>query len=102
MTSIDSRRGAPRQVEISAPTTRLVWCRYVAGQPDFGVLIQTEMFEHIRRICRATSLPVFADADTGGVHDAQRTIRLWEEAGASVLHVDDQANTGSMGVTVIY
>jgi methylisocitrate lyase len=65
----------------------------VAGQPDFGVLTQTEMFEHIRRICRATSLPVFADADTGygGVHDAQRTIRLWEEAGASVLHLEDQA-----------
>jgi methylisocitrate lyase len=65
----------------------------VAGQPDFGVLSQTEMFEHIRRICRATTLPVFADADTGygGVLDAQRTIRLWEEAGASILHLEDQA-----------
>lgn len=65
----------------------------IAGQPDFGVLTQTEMFEHIRRICRVTNLPVFADADTGygGVHDAQRTIALWEEAGASVLHLEDQA-----------
>ena len=65
----------------------------IAGQPDFGVLTQTEMFEHIRRICRVTTLPVFADADTGygGVHDAQRTIALWEEAGASVLHLEDQA-----------
>jgi 2-methylisocitrate lyase-like PEP mutase family enzyme len=65
----------------------------VAGQPDFGVLTQTEMFEHIRRICRVTSVPVFADADTGygGVLDAQRTIELWEEAGASVLHLEDQA-----------
>ena len=65
----------------------------VAGQPDFGVLTQTEMFEHIRRICRVTTVPVFADADTGygGVLDAQRTIRLWEEAGASVLHLEDQA-----------
>jgi methylisocitrate lyase len=64
----------------------------VAGAPDFGVLTQTEMFEHIRRICRVTSVPVFADADTGygGVLDAQRTIRLWEEAGASVLHLEDQ------------
>jgi methylisocitrate lyase len=51
------------------------------------------MFEHIRRICRVTSVPVFADADTGygGVLDAQRTIQLWEEAGASVLHLEDQA-----------
>jgi methylisocitrate lyase len=65
----------------------------IAGQPDFGVLTQTEMFEHIRRICRVTSVPVFADADTGygGVFDAQRTIALWEEAGASVLHLEDQA-----------
>ena len=38
-------------------------------------------------------MPVFADADTGygGVLDAQRTIQLWEEAGASVLHLEDQA-----------
>ena len=65
----------------------------VAGQPDFGVLTQTEMFEHIRRICRVTTVPVFADADTGygGPLDAQRTIQLWEEAGASVMHLEDQA-----------
>ena len=65
----------------------------IVGQPDFGVLTHTEMFEHIRRICRVTTLPVFADADTGygGVHDAQRTVALWEEAGASVLHLEDQA-----------
>jgi len=65
----------------------------VAGKPDVGLLTQTEMFEHIRRICRVTKLPVFADADTGygGVLDAQRTIELWEEAGASVLHLEDQA-----------
>jgi methylisocitrate lyase len=65
----------------------------VAGAPDFGVLTQTEMFEHIRRICRVTTVPVFADADTGygGALDAQRTIQLWEEAGASVLHLEDQA-----------
>jgi methylisocitrate lyase len=53
----------------------------VAGAPDFGVLTQTEMFEHIRRICRVTTVPVFADADTGygGVLDAQRTIQLWKK-----------------------
>lgn len=65
----------------------------VAGKADVGLLSQTEMFEHIRRICRVTNLPVFADADTGygGILDAQRTIELWEEAGASVLHLEDQA-----------
>ena len=69
-----------------------VACAVEAGEPDYGVLTQTEMFEHIRRICRVTSVPVFADADTGygGVLEAQRTIKLWEEAGASVLHLEDQ------------
>lgn len=64
----------------------------VAGAPDFGVLTQTEMLEHIRRICRVTSVPIFADADTGygGVLEAQRTIELWEGAGVSVLHLEDQ------------
>jgi len=71
----------------------------VAGAPDFGVLTQTEMFDHIRRICRVTSVPVFADADTGygGVIEAQRTIQLWEEAGASVLHIEDQASPKKCG-----
>jgi 2-methylisocitrate lyase-like PEP mutase family enzyme len=65
----------------------------LAGTPDVGLLTQTEMFDHIRRICRATGLPVFADADTGygGVLEAARTVGLWEEAGASALHLEDQA-----------
>lgn len=64
----------------------------IAGAPDFGVLTQTEMFEAIRRICRVTSLPVFADADAGygGPLEARRTIELWEEAGAAALHLEDQ------------
>jgi len=68
-------------------------CGVEAGEPDMGALSQRDMFEHIRRVCRATSLPVFADADTGygGMLDVQRTIRLWEEAGASCLHLEDQA-----------
>jgi methylisocitrate lyase len=51
------------------------------------------MFYHIRRISRVTKVPIFADADTGygGVLDVQRTMVLWEEAGASVLHLEDQA-----------
>lgn len=65
----------------------------IAGAPDMGLLTQTEMFDHIRRLCRVTKVPVFADADTGygGVLEAQRTMALWEEAGASVLHLEDQA-----------
>ena len=71
----------------------------IAAQPDLGLITQTEMFEHIRRICRSTSLPVFADADTGhgGPLEAQRTLALWEEAGASALHVEDQVSPKKCG-----
>jgi methylisocitrate lyase len=70
-----------------------VACGVEAGEPDMGALSQRDMFEHIRRVCRATTLPVFADADTGygGMLDVQRTRRLWAEAGASCLHLEDQA-----------
>lgn len=71
----------------------------LAGEPDFGVLSQTEMFDHVQRICRVTTVPVFADADTGygGPLEARRTIKLWEEAGASVLHLEDQMQPKKCG-----
>lgn len=64
----------------------------VTGMPDLGIINQSEMFEHIRRICRATALPVIADADTGygGILAVRRTVQLWEEAGAAGLHIEDQ------------
>jgi methylisocitrate lyase len=60
---------------------------------------QTEMAEHIRRICGATDLPVIADADTGygGILNAQRTVELWEAAGASGLHIEDQVSPKRCG-----
>lgn len=68
-------------VEVSAPAiyvSGFAASAILAGQPDMGVLTQTEMFDHIRRICRVSDVPVFADADTGygGVLGAQRTTEL--------------------------
>ncbi len=62
------------------------------GYPDLGLVSQTEMAEHLRRICRCTRLPVIADADTGfgGTLNAARTVELWEDAGAAGLHLEDQ------------
>jgi 2-methylisocitrate lyase-like PEP mutase family enzyme len=62
------------------------------GEADLGVVTQSEMAEHIRRICRATPLPVIAYADTGygGVLNVERTVRDWESAGAAGLHLEDQ------------
>jgi 2-methylisocitrate lyase-like PEP mutase family enzyme len=62
------------------------------GEPDLGTVSQTEMAEHVRRICRATPLPVIADADTGygGILNVERAVRDWESAGAAGLHLEDQ------------
>jgi 2-methylisocitrate lyase-like PEP mutase family enzyme len=35
------------------------------GQPDIGLLTQTEMTTHARDMVRAVGIPVIADADTG-------------------------------------
>jgi 2-methylisocitrate lyase-like PEP mutase family enzyme len=60
--------------------------------PDLGIVSQSDMAEHVRRICAATSLPVFADADTGygGTLNVAATVSLWEAAGAAALHLEDQ------------
>ena len=62
------------------------------GYPDLGLVSQTEMAEHVRRLCRVTELPTIADADTGygGILSVQRTVRLWESSGAAGLHLEDQ------------
>ncbi|MGZ4718544.1 MAG: isocitrate lyase/PEP mutase family protein [Acidimicrobiales bacterium] len=63
------------------------------GQPDIGALTQTEMADAARRVC--LSLPesiVIVDADTGygNALNVQRTVDLWEAAGASGMFLDDQ------------
>jgi methylisocitrate lyase len=63
-----------------------------AGLPDIGLLTQTEFAGQAAVLARATALPVLCDADTGfgeAVH-VERTIRLYEEAGAAGLHLEDQ------------
>src|SRR5262249_50022197 len=56
-----------------------------AGVPDIGLLTLTEFVEQARAITRATSLPLLCDADTGfgEALNVERTVRLFEEAGAA-------------------
>lgn len=64
-----------------------------AGLPDIGLLSQTEFAEQAAVLARATTLPVLCDADTGfgeAIH-VERTVRLFEEAGAAGLHLEDQS-----------
>jgi methylisocitrate lyase len=62
------------------------------GMPDVGLVTQTEFAEEARRIARATTLPLLCDADTGfgAALNVERTVRLFEEAGAAGLHLEDQ------------
>jgi methylisocitrate lyase len=63
-----------------------------AGLPDIGLLSVTEFAEQAAVVARATALPLLCDADTGfgEVVNVERTVRLYEEAGAAGLHLEDQ------------
>ena len=62
------------------------------GQPDIGLLTQTEMTTHARDMVRAVSVPVIADADTGygGPSTLERTVREYVQAGVAAIHLEDQ------------
>lgn len=62
------------------------------AKPDLGLLSMTEAAEEVRRICRAVSVPVIADADTGfgGVHNVAGTVEAYERAGVAGVQLEDQ------------
>jgi len=62
------------------------------GEPDVGILTQTEMAATAQRLCRLTDRPVLVDADTGygGVVNVRRTVELYAQAGAAGLFLEDQ------------
>jgi methylisocitrate lyase len=65
----------------------------LTGMPDIGLLTLTEMSEQARYVCRATRLPVIADADTGygDVHNVARAVKELELSGLAGIHLEDQA-----------
>jgi 2-methylisocitrate lyase-like PEP mutase family enzyme len=67
-------------------------CAYVYGYPDVGLLGLSEMTEAVRRIANVTSLPIFADADTGygNAVNVHYTVEAYIRAGAAGLHIEDQ------------
>jgi len=62
------------------------------GQPDIGLLTQTEMTTHARDMTRAVRVPVIADADTGygGPSNIERTVQEYIQAGVAAIHLEDQ------------
>jgi methylisocitrate lyase len=62
------------------------------GLPDVGLTTLTEFADTARSIAQATTLPLICDADTGfgEALNAERTVRLFESAGAAGIHLEDQ------------
>lgn len=62
------------------------------GEPDLGILTQTEMLDQARRICASVSIPVIVDADTGYGNPLNvfRTVRELLAAGAAGCFLEDQ------------
>ena len=62
------------------------------GEPDIGLLTQTEIVERARRICRAVEIPIIVDADTGygNALNVARTVRELIDAGAAGCFLEDQ------------
>ena len=62
------------------------------GEPDFGVLTQTEVVGAAQRICSVIDTPVIVDADTGygNAINVIRTVEDLLRAGAAGMFLEDQ------------
>ncbi|MGY4159831.1 carboxyvinyl-carboxyphosphonate phosphorylmutase [Bradyrhizobium sp. USDA 4461] len=63
----------------------------VLGDPDIALITLTEFAEQIRRMSRASTLPVLVDADHGygNALNVRRTVQEVESAGAAGLTIED-------------
>jgi len=62
------------------------------GEPDMGLLTQTEMLDRARQICQAVNIPIIVDADTGYGNplNVHRTVCELIAAGAAGCFLEDQ------------
>ena len=62
------------------------------GMPDYGFIGATETIDNARRICRASTIPVIVDADTGygNALSVWKLVKELEAAGASGIFLEDQ------------
>jgi len=62
------------------------------GEPDLGLLTQTEIVERARRVCGSVSIPILVDADTGYGNPLNviRTVKELIAAGAAGCFLEDQ------------
>ena len=62
------------------------------GEPDFGLLTQTEMIHQARAVCSSVEIPIIVDADTGYGNplNVRRTVEQLIAASAAGCFLEDQ------------
>lgn len=67
--------------------------------PDIGLVSVTEVADTLAAIRERTAIPVIVDIDTGfgNALNVQRTVRLFEQRGASALQLEDQSTPKRCG-----
>ena len=66
------------------------------GVPDVGITTLEDVLVDVRRITRATRLPLLVDADTGW-ENPRKTARELSKAGAAGMHLEDQVEAKRCG-----
>ncbi|WP_407166175.1 methylisocitrate lyase [Bradyrhizobium sp. ORS 111] len=62
------------------------------GLPDLGIITVDDVAFFVRQVARASGLPVLVDGDTGygEALNVMHMVRVFEEAGAGAVHLEDQ------------
>ena len=62
------------------------------GLPDLGIITVDEVAGFVRQVARASALPVLVDGDTGygEALNVMHMVRVFEDAGAGAVHIEDQ------------
>jgi methylisocitrate lyase len=62
------------------------------GLPDLGIITVDEVAFFIRQVARSSRLPLLVDGDTGygEALNVMHMVRVFEEAGAGAVHIEDQ------------
>lgn len=66
------------------------------GVPDIGLTTREDVLIDVRRITRATSLPLLVDADTAW-GNPKKTVSEMIKAGAAGIHIEDQVEAKRCG-----